>query len=86
MAAEHDVRELLPSQNVQDIGDMGFKSYVPGGQMAALSIARKGGGKTSWPRAVNNGLTRFQSQPPCQAPWMSTNVAMLDLPSLLVDR
>src|SRR6476619_5564351 len=35
----------------------------------------KVGANTRWPCAVRRSRTRCQHQPPCQAPWTSTNVA-----------
>ncbi len=76
VAAEHDVGELLPTNQVHDVGDMRVESDLRRNQVRALPMPVSVGVNTSCPSACSALRTRFQHQLPCHAPCTRTNVAM----------
>ena len=68
VAAEDDVGELLPLDQVEDILDMRVQVHVAGEQVGVVRHPVSVGVKTSWPAAWSALRTRFQHQLPCHAP------------------
>jgi hypothetical protein len=74
MDDQTNVVEILPFDDIDDVGDVGVEIDILAQEMRTLAEPGQGGGKYLVTLLFQKSDTRRQYQPPTKVPWTSTNV------------